>query len=517
MRIAFWAVVFVLLSVLSGCGGASVDPGPSRMKGRIIAEEHIGERTLALADSVLDNLEPTGAAAGPNDTGGTGVDQWSIQVDRAQTISLGIKGVPNISLAIEDQSGNVIASVASGQQNARTLLQAGTYRIATHNMGSDKRAFWVGWRDSSRADEPGIYATELNNVPIVYSGVTTSQPLIMGIATPFSTPTTITSFDDFKAHFQPLLGGRLNEAMRMYFLNGGGPATVIGLPDNTPASHLSALESVSDQLGLTNEIVVMPDAADLPVAEWGLLATQMDQAIEGRAMLILDPPASARTYADVPSLRAVLPSSKNICSYFPWLIGPGSIQSIPPSGMIAGVWAANDANKGVWNAPANVELLGIQRPEIILTDFEDGELNVPLNGKAFNALRLFTERGTLVWGARTLDGNSNDNRYIQTVRSLIYLEQSLKEIFQEFVFAPNDAKTWTAAVTLFSDFLTTFWQEGGLMGDKASDAFTVQCGLGTTMTPQDILNGYMIVQVTLQMVRPAEFIELTFKQQMAGP
>jgi phage tail sheath protein FI len=32
----------------------------------------------------------------------------------------------------------------------------------------------------------------------------------------------------------------------------------------------------------------------------------------------------------------------------------------------------------------------------------------------------------------------------------------------------------------------------------------------------DILQGYMIVQVTLQMVHPAEFIILTFKQKMGA-
>ena len=69
---------------------------------------------------------------------------------------------------------------------------------------------------------------------------------------------------------------------------------------------------------------------------------------------------------------------------------------------------------------------------------------------------------------------------------------------------------------MISGFLTALWNEGGLMGDKASDAFTVQCGLGSTMTAQDVLDGYMIVQVTLQMIRPAEFIELTFKQTMQG-
>lgn len=54
------------------------------------------------------------------------------------------------------------------------------------------------------------------------------------------------------------------------------------------------------------------------------------------------------------------------------------------------------------------------------------------------------------------------------------------------------------------------------MGGTASEAFSVQCGLGSTMNDQDIRDGYMILQVVLQMIRPAELIELTLEQKMAG-
>jgi hypothetical protein len=76
--------------------------------------------------------------------------------------------------------------------------------------------------------------------------------------------------------------------------------------------------------------------------------------------------------------------------------------------------------------------------------------------------------------------------------------------------------TWVAVVQMISGFLQGLWSQGGLMGDKASDAFTVLCGVPATMTATDILNGYMVVQVTLQMVHPAEFIELEFRQTMQG-
>jgi hypothetical protein len=189
---------------------------------------------------------------------------------------------------------------------------------------------------------------------------------------------------------------------------------------------------------------------------------------------------------------------------------------LPPCGAMAGIFTQVDATRGVWNAPANVSLSSVVAPTFKLNDQQQEGLNVPLDGKAVDAIREFTGRGTVVWGARTLDGNSNDYRYIQVRRTLIYIEQSIKAALDPFVFAANDGKTWATVVSMVSGFLTGLWSQGGLMGATASEAYSVECGLGSTMTAQDILDGYMIVQVTLQMIRPAEFIELTFRQRMEG-
>lgn len=189
---------------------------------------------------------------------------------------------------------------------------------------------------------------------------------------------------------------------------------------------------------------------------------------------------------------------------------------LPASPALAGVMTRTDATRGVWSAPANVSLTSVIKPTVLLNSDQQQDLNVPVNGKAVDALREFPGRGTVVWGARTLDGNSNDVRYIQVRRTLIYLEQSIKNALNPFVFAPNTGQTWATAVSMVSGFLQTVWSQGGLMGATASEAFSVECGLGSTMTGTDVLNGYMIVQVTLQLIRPAEFIELTFKQKMEG-
>lgn len=189
---------------------------------------------------------------------------------------------------------------------------------------------------------------------------------------------------------------------------------------------------------------------------------------------------------------------------------------LPPSGAMAGVYTRVDNASGVWNAPANVSLASVAKATMKLNSKDQEDLNVPVDGKAVDALRGFPGRGTVVWGARTLDGNSPDFRYVQVRRTLIYLEQSIKAALDPFVFAPNTGQTWATVVSMVSGFLTGVWSRGGLMGATPKDAFSVACGVGSTMTGTDVLDGYMIVQVTVSLIRPAEFIELTFKQTMQG-
>ena len=149
-----------------------------------------------------------------------------------------------------------------------------------------------------------------------------------------------------------------------------------------------------------------------------------------------------------------------------------------------------------------------------VTDTEQEDLNVPLSGKAVNAIRSFTNRGVIVWGARTLDGNSQDWRYIHVRRTMIMLEQSIKNALKTYVFDANDGNTWLNVKNMCSNFLTTIWQAGGLIGAKPEDAFSVQVGLGVTMTAVDILDGYMRVTILVALTHPSEFIAITFQQQM---
>ena len=187
---------------------------------------------------------------------------------------------------------------------------------------------------------------------------------------------------------------------------------------------------------------------------------------------------------------------------------------LPPSGAAAGVYAATDRSRGVWKAPANLSLRSVIAPAYKLTDQEQSTLNVHDTGKSINAIRAFTGKGILVWGARTLAGNDNEWRYINVRRFFIFVEESTKKATEPFVFEPNDANTWIRIRAMIENFLTLQWRQGALAGATTKDAFYVKVGLGETMTALDILEGRLIVEIGMAAVRPAEFIILRFSHKM---
>jgi phage tail sheath protein FI len=190
------------------------------------------------------------------------------------------------------------------------------------------------------------------------------------------------------------------------------------------------------------------------------------------------------------------------------------LNRLPPSAAMAGLYTAVDKARGVWKAPANVSLNAVIAPTVAINQEEQEDLNVTTGGKSINAIRSFIGAGTLVWGARTLDGNSLDWRYINVRRTMIMLEESIRLATIAYVFEPNVANTWVTIKGMIRNFLTGIWKRGGLAGASPDDAFEIYVGLGETMTADDILEGLLNVTVKVAMVRPAEFIEITFQQQM---
>jgi phage tail sheath protein FI len=174
-----------------------------------------------------------------------------------------------------------------------------------------------------------------------------------------------------------------------------------------------------------------------------------------------------------------------------------------------------DQSRGVWKAPANVPLTDVIEPAVAVDSRTADRLNIDANtGKSINVIRAFAGKGTLVWGARTLAGNDNEWRYIPVRRFFTMVEQSVKKSTAWVVFEPNDATTWTRLRAAVENYLMEKWKQGALAGTKPEQAFFVRCGLGTTMTAQDILDGRLIVEIGMAALRPAEFIILRFSHKV---
>ncbi|XZF12942.1 phage tail sheath family protein [Chitinophagaceae bacterium MMS25-I14] len=190
--------------------------------------------------------------------------------------------------------------------------------------------------------------------------------------------------------------------------------------------------------------------------------------------------------------------------------------TLPPSAAVVGVYAAVDSSRGVWKAPANVSLSMVSGLTDPINELDQANFNVDADtGKSINVIRAFTGRGIMIWGARTLAGNDNEWRYIPVRRFFNMVEESTKKATEGFVFEPNDANTWVKVQGMIENFLTTQWRNGALQGAKPEQAFYVSVGLNKTMTALDILEGRMIVEIGMAVVRPAEFIILRFSHKMA--
>lgn len=193
----------------------------------------------------------------------------------------------------------------------------------------------------------------------------------------------------------------------------------------------------------------------------------------------------------------------------------GTLTKLPPSGGVVGIYARVDGKRGVWKAPANESLSAVSGVTELIDSQEQEDLNVDtVAGKSINAIRVFTGRGVMVWGARTLAGNDNEWRYVPVRRFFNMVEESVKRSTYWAVFEPNDKNTWIKVKSMIENYLVQQWRNGALQGSTPDQAFFVKIGLGITMTQVDILEGRMNVEIGMAVVRPAEFIILKFSHKM---
>ena len=148
-----------------------------------------------------------------------------------------------------------------------------------------------------------------------------------------------------------------------------------------------------------------------------------------------------------------------------------------------------------------------------LNDRENGVLNP----YAVNCIRNFSVYGTIVWGARTLQGNDqlgSEWKYIPVRRTALFIEESLFRALKWVVFEPNDEPLWSEIRLNVGAFMHNLFRQGAFQGQTPTDAYFVKCDSETT-TQNDINLGIVNIVVGFAPLKPAEFVVIQI-QQMAG-
>jgi Bacteriophage tail sheath protein len=235
----------------------------------------------------------------------------------------------------------------------------------------------------------------------------------------------------------------------------------------------------------------------------------------GDRVAIIDPPPGLNA-RDVRRWRQETAGydSHYAALYFPWIKvfdpSSGRARVVPPSGHMAGIWARNDAERGVHKAPANEVVRGAVDLELQITKGEQDLLN-PIG---VNCIRAFPGRGVRVWGARTLSSDPAW-RYLNIRRYFNYLEESILIGTQWVVFEPNDSMLWARIRRNVSAFLTNEWRSGALFGAKVEDSFYVKCDEETN-PPESVDLGRVICEIGVSPVKPAEFVIFRLAQDSSG-
>jgi uncharacterized protein len=307
----------------------------------------------------------------------------------------------------------------------------------------------------------------------------------------------------------------------------GDPIQDADVDDAAGATGKHGMYALEDQ-DIFNILVIPPldFGADVAAGTWSAAA---GYCRERRAFLIVDPPdgtiTSPATAANsgFSTLTATLApgglDAQYAAYFFPRLMATNQISRVSeefaPSGAIAGIFARTDSARGVWKAPAGLEagISGILGLAYNVTDGENGVLNQ----LGVNCLRTFNLLGSVVWGARTVQGNdalASDWKYIPVRRLALYIEESLFRGTQWVVFEPNDEPLWAQIRLNVGAFMQNLFRQGAFQGKTPREAYFVKCD-GETTTQNDINLGIVNILVGFAPLKPAEFVVIKI-QQMAG-
>ena len=416
------------------------------------------------------------------------------------------------------------------RQRVGTALTAALAAVVTVTVVGAPAASALPVADPS---PPGGYVQELPAFGDSIVGVDVTVPLVVGAGIPnpqqpdrgrAGQPFSVASLADFQAEVVDP-SPRLAAGVAAYFAINDATPLLLRLTPNESASTLTAAvtsASADDGYGL----LTVPALGQLDGSDYLTVATAMDVTAQSKhAVALLDPPdavveqAVAQGAGPLGTLAGQLDRqlpAPTSAMFFSSGLQNSQRQGVPASLTVAGLIGANAVSRGVsTNAGGMAEPLTGLTPVWAAPNAAMGALEIA----KVNPFRSMPGYGTLLWGYATLTAplgqpvanNAGVRLFVNQV------DQSVAAALAAYTFAANDSTTWSQITRSISGYLTAQWQSGGLQGATAAQAFDVSCGVGLTMTPQDVLNGTLKVVITMNVVDGSPPVTLSVTQEMAGP
>lgn len=232
-------------------------------------------------------------------------------------------------------------------------------------------------------------------------------------------------------------------------------------------------------------------------------------AIVGAYKIVLaDPPSATMLSENLLTWRARLGDSQRTGFFAPWLNLPAVMRNgariasiaCPPSGHVAGAFAAAEQTIGIHRAGANMPLRHVES----LTLAIDDAIQEGLNPAGVNAIRVLPGRGIRIFGSRTLSSDPQW-RYLTTRRIVDAIEKSMEISLRWMVFEPNNQITRHCVETSASILLNRLFRQGILAGSTSQGAYSAKCDLENN-DEASRSEGKLIVEIGVAPTKPFEFI-----------
>jgi len=181
---------------------------------------------------------------------------------------------------------------------------------------------------------------------------------------------------------------------------------------------------------------------------------------------------------------------------------------VPVTGYVAATIAKTDFNNAQWYAPAGLNrgvVSGVISVAINPTKAQRDVMYV----NRINPIVNFTGQGIVIWGQKTLQGFSSAFDRINVRRLFLFMERTISQLANYFLFELNDSITQSRFAGLVNGFLANIQSNRGIT------AYQVICD-SSNNTPDVVDANEFVAEILVKPTRAIEFISLVFTAVSTG-